>query len=82
MTNTKMLEAAIAFSGLPKNVIAEKIGISRSAFFKKMRNESEFKATEIVKLQELLALTTEERNRIFLQSVVVNNHTYNRRNNM
>lgn len=65
MTNTKMLEAAIALSGLPKNVIAEKIGISRSAFFKKMRNESEFKATEIVKLQELLALTTEERNQIF-----------------
>lgn len=65
MTNTKMLEAAIALSGLPKNFIAEKIGISRSAFFKKMRNESEFKATEIVKLQELLALTAEERNRIF-----------------
>jgi len=65
MTNTKMLEAAIALSGLPKNIIAEKIGISRSAFFKKMRNESEFKATEIVKLQELLALTTEERNHIF-----------------
>lgn len=65
MTNTKMLEAAIALSGLPKNIIAEKIGISRSAFFKKMRNESEFKATEIVKLQELLALTNEERNRIF-----------------
>ena len=65
MTNTKMLEAAIALSGLPKNIIAEKIGISRSAFFEKMRNESEFKATEIVKLQELLALTTEERNRIF-----------------
>ena len=65
MTNTKMLEAAIALSGLPKNVIAEKIGISRSAFFKKMRNESEFKATEIVKLQEILALTAEERNRIF-----------------
>lgn len=65
MTNTKMLEAAIALSGIPKNVIAQKIGISRSTFFKKMRNESEFKATEIVKLQELLALTTEERNRIF-----------------
>ena len=65
MTNTKMLEAAIALSGLTKTIIAEKIGISRSAFFKKMRNESEFKATEIVKLQELLALTTEERNRIF-----------------
>lgn len=65
MTNTKMLEAAIALSGIPKNVIAQKIGISRSAFFKKMRNESEFKATEIVKLQELLALTTEERNLIF-----------------
>lgn len=65
MTNTKMLEAAIALSGIPKNVIAERIGISRSALFKKIRNESEFKATEIVKLQELLALTTEERNRIF-----------------
>ena len=65
MTNTKMLEAAIALSGIPKNVIAERIGISRSAFFKKIRNESEFKATEIVKLQKLLALTTEERNRIF-----------------
>lgn len=65
MTDTKMLEAAIALSGIPKGVIAEKIGISRSAFFKKIRNENEFKATEIAKLQEILSLPAEARNRIF-----------------
>lgn len=65
MTNTRMLEAAIALSGIPKGVIAEKIGISRTAFFKKIRNETEFKASEISKLQKILCLTAEERNHIF-----------------
>lgn len=65
MTDTRELEAAIARSGIPKQELAQSIGVSRSAFLKKSKNETEFKATEIIALQKLLSLTDVERDKIF-----------------
>lgn len=54
MTNTDLLEKTIKDSGLKKNYLAERLGISAFSFAKKIRNENEFKASEINVLCELL----------------------------
>ena len=67
MTNTKLLEEKIDASGYKKSYIAKAIGL-KSAFglAKKIRNENEFKATEINALCKLLNIDTlEEKERIF-----------------
>lgn len=67
MTNTALLEKAIEASGLKKSYIAKAIGLkSAYGLAKKIRNESEFKATEINALCELLRIESlEEKERIF-----------------
>ena len=45
--------------------IARKIGITREGFYKKLNNETEFKASEIVILQSLLRLSNKKRDEIF-----------------
>lgn len=69
MTDTAELNAAIARAGLSKKFVAKALGLTYAGFWKKVRNLSEFKATEIKKLQELLHLSDEERDRIFFASV-------------
>lgn len=72
MTNTELLEEAIKDSGLKKSYIAKAIGL-KSAFglAKKIKNESEFKASEIDSLCELLKIESlERRNEIFFAKKV------------
>ncbi|MBQ8697931.1 MAG: hypothetical protein IJ521_02885, partial [Schwartzia sp.] len=52
-------------SGLKIYFIAKKIGISYQGLLNKMRNESEFKASEIQALSEILRLSAEEKMKIF-----------------
>lgn len=54
MTNTTLLEGIIKDSGLKRNHIAEAIGVSPFTFAKKVRGETEFKASEIIKLCRVL----------------------------
>ena len=66
MTDTELLEAKIDQSGLKKSYIAQKIAISAFSLAKKLRNENEFKATEINKMCKLLNISSlEEKERIF-----------------
>ncbi len=67
MTNTKLLEEKIDKSGYKKSYIAKAIGLkSTFGLLKKIRNESEFKATEINILCDLLKIETlEEKEAIF-----------------
>jgi DNA transposition AAA+ family ATPase len=66
MTNTKALEEYIEKSGYKKSYIAKVIGLSSFGLAKKIRNENEFKATEINSLCELLGITSlKEKERIF-----------------
>ena len=65
MTNTALLEKRITESGYKKSFIASKIGISAYALSLKINNKTEFKASEITILCELLGIEDQERTSIF-----------------
>ena len=67
MTNTKLLREKIDASGLKLQYIADQLEISRAALTMKIENKSDFRQKEIVKLCELLGITTpKEKALIFL----------------
>lgn len=68
LTNSNALREKIVESGMSIVHIAKKIGITREGFYKKMNNETEFKASEIQKLKEVLLLSNEERDSIFFSN--------------
>lgn len=67
MTNTELLEKKIADSGYKRNYIAKAIGLkSAYGLANKINNKSEFKASEINALCELLKIDSiEEKEAIF-----------------
>lgn len=67
MTNTELLEKKIGDSGYKRSYIAKAIGLkSAYGLAKKVNNESEFKASEIQALCDLLKIESlEERDAIF-----------------
>lgn len=71
MTNTELLTEYINNSGLKLRFIAEKMCLSRFSLWKKIRNESEFKASEIEKMCEILNISSmKDRSRIFFANGV------------
>ena len=66
MTNVEALKEAIKESGMTVKAIAEKAGILRETLYNKMTGKTEFTASEITNLSEVLNLTTEQRDIIFL----------------
>ena len=70
MTDSKMLSDEITDSGMTITAIAKKIGITREGFYKKLNNETEFKASEISALQKILRLTNKKRDEIFFAKEV------------
>ena len=65
MTDTDLLQQKIRNSGYKFVFIAEKLGITYQGFLNKLYNKSEFKASEIRTLSELLSLDKEDREAIF-----------------
>ena len=65
MTNTTLLEDCIKRSGYKKMYLAKALGISRYSFQLKCLNKSEFKASEIDALCELLCISVKDRMSIF-----------------
>ena len=65
MTDTEKLKQKIKESGYRIAFIAERLGLSYPGFKKKVDNESEFKASEILSLTEMLGLSAEEQEAIF-----------------
>ena len=65
MTDTTLLRKKIDASGYKLVFVAEKCGLTYQGFMKKVNNETEFKASEIVILKELLRLTDGEADAIF-----------------
>lgn len=65
MTNTTLLRNCIERSGYKLQFLADKIGISRFTLLNKIENHTEFKLSEVTKLQELLSLSNDEREEIF-----------------
>jgi hypothetical protein len=70
VTDSEALSKAIENSGLKLTFIANKLELSREGFYKKLNNQTEFKASEIVKLQDILNLSNKERDKIFFTNKV------------
>ena len=70
MTNTELLNKRIEASGYKRSYIAKAIGLkSAYGLSKKINNETEFKATEINALCELLNINSlEEKEAIFYKN--------------
>lgn len=56
MTDTYELEKVIRKNGLTKRQCASELGLSEQGFLLKLTNKSEFKASEIERLCEILHL--------------------------
>lgn len=56
MTDTFELEKQIRIRGMTKKEIANKLGITEQAFLLKINNKTEFKASEIKVICDLLSL--------------------------
>lgn len=54
MTNTVELEVAIVRAGFTKREVARRLGLSEMGLYKKINNITEFKASEIQALVEML----------------------------
>lgn len=75
MTDSRLLKETIEGSGISVSFLARKLGISREGFYKKLNNESEFKASEILCLSDALHLTDDRRDSIFFAKNVECNAT-------
>lgn len=65
MTDTKALRKKIDDSGYKLRFIAKQLGITYQGFLNKINNESEFKATEIQTLCNLLNIDIQGKEKIF-----------------
>ena len=66
MTDSTRLKDLVKSSGLKKTFIAEKLGLSYQGYLKKENGDSDFMATEISILKDLLRLSNKEVSEIFL----------------
>lgn len=66
MTDITALNTFIKNSGMTITAIAEKAVIGRPTLYNKLDGKSEFTASEIVSLANVLHMTPEQRNAIFL----------------
>ena len=65
MTDTNALREAIASAGLKYNFVAKALGLTPYGLQKKIENRTEFKASEIAALTDLLSLPERKRTEIF-----------------
>ncbi len=70
MTDSTLLNEEIVDSGITITAIARKLGITREGLYKKINNETEFKASEILSMQKILNLTNKKRDSIFFANKV------------
>lgn len=77
MTNTAMLERLIKDSGLKLSFIADKLGITRQALYKKINGLAQFNGPEIKIMCELLKLNTWAKIKPVFFADEVNKNAYN-----
>lgn len=65
MTNTIELKYAILKAKKTNKSLANDLGMNENTFAKKLYNKSEFKASEISTLANVLGLDEEQKNKIF-----------------
>lgn len=67
--NTQKLKGVIAETGITMTALSGRIGISREALYNKVERKTEFTASEIRKISEILHLSTNSRDDIFFGEV-------------
>ncbi len=65
MTDKNLLKYYTARQELNLSLLAERIGISESALYRKVNGDSEFKINEIKQIKEILKLNNDETFRVF-----------------
>lgn len=65
MGNMELLRDKINDSGITYTAVARKIGITRETFYNRLAGKSEFKASEIACLTDILRLNKSEQDSIF-----------------
>ena len=68
MTDSAKLKDVIKSSGLKKNYIAERLGISPQGYQKKENGLIEFKASEVAIMKDILNLSAKQTAEIFLSN--------------
>ena len=70
MTNTELLAKRVKESGLRTAFIAEKLGISKAGWYRKLKGKSPFTAEQIQIMCEILHITSlREKEEIFFASM-------------
>lgn len=72
LTNGQMLKDIIYNRHFTVSDFADRLGLSRQGFFKKMTNRSEFKQSEIEKATKILGLSMQQEKEIFFADIVDN----------
>lgn len=70
MTNTELFRKKVEEKGITIKFLALKIGITRESLYNKLNNETEFKASEISRITDVLELTSKERDDIFFANML------------
>lgn len=78
MTDSKKLIEVFDKSGYKRSYIAKYVGLSLAGLMKKVNNESDFKALEIMKLCELLKISVPEKESVFFAVNVTKTDTNGR----
>ena len=65
MTDTMLLDEVIAAKGMKYSFLAQALGLSNYGFYKRY-GLSEFTASEVAKLSQVLGLSRDMRDKIFL----------------
>lgn len=72
MVDTQYLENRIDSAGIKKGTICEKMGISRTAFWKKINNKIPFRCSEVYVLCDLLRIPEDKKESVFFFTEDVN----------
>lgn len=65
MVDVKTLRNRIDMSGIKITHVAKKSGMLRATLYRKLQGKSEFTATEILAISDVLGFTAKERENIF-----------------
>lgn len=68
MTNTEKLKKLVEESGLKKQFISKKLGISYNSYLRKEQGKNEFKLSEVQILKSIFGLNPNDVNDIFFDS--------------
>ena len=66
MTNTTLLRLKIESMGIKLTFVAERLGITKQALDRKLKDGSDFKAYQMIILKDMLRLSNKEARDIFL----------------